>query len=345
VGTVKPDGAKLPSMAQPNADSLTEGPQDLGPGARPRPRTAGADHLFWQTPASEGFEVLQINETSWDAAFGERQQAEATNVLESGGLILLPRLAFRLGETERALLGSECVDHRSKHVSFDLRTGLLRGASVESGSGPTLQRMLQRYATLCRALVRALFPHYIETLQVARTSFRPFEASGRSSSWRKDDRRLHVDAFPSTPNQGRRLLRVFSNINPEGRERVWNVGEPFETVARRFLPGIGRPWPGTAQALRLLGVTRGLRTDYDRIMLQLHDRMKADAGYQASTAASRLQLPAGSTWIVQTDVVSHAALSGRFMLEQTFLLPVAGMVDPNRSPLRILERLLGRPLT
>ncbi len=330
-------------MAQHSADNLTGGPDQAGI-TRPGPQTAGGGHLFWQTRASEGFEVLQIDEMSWHAAFGERQQAEATAVLESGGLILLPRLAFQLGDTERPLLGSDCVDRRSKHVSFDPRTGLLRGASVESGSGPTLKRMLERYATRCLALVRALFPHYIDTLQVARTSFRPFEAAGRASSWRKDDRRLHVDAFPSTPNQGRRLLRVFTNINPQGQERVWNVGEPFEQVARHFLPGISRQWPGTAQALRLFGITRGLRTDYDRIMLQLHDRMKADTSYQASAAASRLQLPAGSTWIVQTDVVSHAALSGQFMLEQTFLLPVTGMLDPDRSPLRILERLVGRRL-
>ena len=55
-------------------------------------------------------------------------------------------------------------------------------------------------------------------------------------SWRADDRRLHVDAFPSRPNYGERILRVFTNVNPDGEPRVWRVGEPFEAVARRFLP-------------------------------------------------------------------------------------------------------------
>jgi len=32
------------------------------------------------------------------------------------------------------------------------------------------------------------------------------------------------------------------------------------------------------------------------------------------------------------------------LLEQTFFLPVAGMGDAQRSPLRVLERLAGRPL-
>ena len=45
-----------------------------------------------------------------------------------------------------------------------------------------------------------------------------------------------------------------------------------------------------------------------------------------------------------TDQVSHAAMAGQFQLEQTFLLPIDAMLDPQRSPLRILERLIGRPL-
>jgi hypothetical protein len=45
-----------------------------------------------------------------------------------------------------------------------------------------------------------------------------------------------------------------------------------------------------------------------------------------------------------TDAVSHAAMAGQYQLEQTFLLPVGAMLDEQQSPLRILERLKGRPL-
>ena len=299
-----------------------------------------------QQRAGNGLRVYHLEEDSWQADFSAPQQRQATDALEAGGLILFPRLAFPIGDDERRFFGPDCVSPKSKHVSFDLRTGELRGTTVQpeqAGAG-TLRQMLERYARQSLALVQSLFPHYAPTLQVARTSFRPSEASGGASSWRKDDRRLHVDAFPSTPNQGRRLLRVFSNVNAEGQDRLWNIGEPFEAVAKRFLPALPRRWPGHRRTLQLLGITRGLRTEYDQIMLDLHDRMKADDVYQANAASTQLKLSPGSTWIVQTDVVSHAALSGQFMMEQTFLLPVTGMVDPKRSPLRILERLVGRPL-
>jgi 3-deoxy-D-manno-octulosonic acid hydroxylase-like protein len=293
---------------------------------------------------SDSFPICRIETDRWHSTFSQSQQAQATGVLEAGGLILLPRLAFQISDYERPCLMPQCVRQGSKHVSFDPRTGAMRGATRQVQRAKSLQPLLQRYAEQAAALVRSLFAYDVRSLEVARTSFRPFETSDRISSWRKDDRRLHVDAFPSSPNQGRRLLRVFSNVNPEGRERVWNVGEPFEAVARRFLPTIARRWPGQARLLYALRITRSLRTEYDQIMLQIHDGMKADDSYQASVASTQLSFPAGSTWVLQTDAVSHAALSGQFMFEQTFLLPVDRMQDPSRSPLRILERLAGRRL-
>jgi hypothetical protein len=96
--------------------------------------------------------------------------------------------------------------------------------------------------------------------------------------------------------------------------------------------------------LALLRVTKTPRSPYDALMLQLHDCMKGDEAFQKDSPQSRVDLPAGSTWLAFTDQVSHAATSGQHQLEQTFLLPVAAMKNPERSPLRALERLKGRRL-
>jgi hypothetical protein len=79
-------------------------------------------------------------------------------------------------------------------------------------------------------------------------------------------------------------------------------------------------------------------------MLGIHDRMKADQSYQSQVSQTQLAIPPGATWACFTDSVSHAALSGQFAFEQTFYLPVSAMKDPERSPLRVLERLVGRTL-
>jgi hypothetical protein len=75
-------------------------------------------------------------------------------------------------------------------------------------------------------------------------------------------------------------------------------------------------------------------------MLQLHNKMKESDSYQHGVKKLEQHFPAGSTWIVMTDQVSHAALGGQYLLEQTFYFPVDAMSHPERSPLKILERYL-----
>ena len=175
-------------------------------------------------------------------------------------------------------------------------------------------------------------------------SYRPVGVEGRETSWRKDDTRLHVDAFPSNPMHGRRLLRVFHNLNPHGQPRSWRVGEPFEDFARRFLPAIPRPLPGSAALLHALHITKSRRSAYDHYMLQLHDRVKADAAYQRDAPQQAIDFAPGTTWVVYSDQVLHAAMGGQFMMEQTFYLEPTDLQTPASAPLAVLQRLLDRPL-
>ena len=80
-------------------------------------------------------------------------------------------------------------------------------------------------------------------------------------------------------------------------------------------------------------------------MLRLHDHLKADAQFQASAPKQRWEFPPGSSWILFTDFVPHAALSGQFALEQTYIVPRAALLQPEKAPVNILERLVGVPLT
>ena len=80
-------------------------------------------------------------------------------------------------------------------------------------------------------------------------------------------------------------------------------------------------------------------------MHRCHNAMKEDASFQENTPKSRWDFPPDSSWMVFTDCVSHAVLSGQYALEQTFLVPATALVEPQRSPLAILESLTGRRLT
>ena len=191
----------------------------------------------------------------------------------------------------------------------------------------------------------SLFPFYEKHLITGMTSLRPVEIKGRTpDSYKKDDTRLHIDAFPSRPNQGKRILRIFSNINLNGEDRVWRVGEPFQSLANHFFKQFKKPFLGSAMLSHKLGLTKGRRTLYDSYMLQLHDMMKSDLEYQKSVDFEEIRIPPGATWVVMSDCVSHAVLSGQNMMEQTFYLPAEDMVKPEVSPLYVLQRLAGKSL-
>ena len=288
-------------------------------------------------------DVVALPIASWDQPCPTAAQQEALLALESGNVVMLPRLGFPLQDGEDRLL-SPAVAAQSKNVSLDPASGVLRGSGADEADLKRLHAMMMRFATASKALVCKLVPRYEADLSWGRTSYRPIEIAGRSTSWRKDDTRLHVDSFPSTPMQGRRTLRFFANVNPHGRTRTWRIGEPFEALAQRYARSIPSPMPGASLALDLLGITKSRRSDYDHYMLRLHDKMKADAAYQSTVTQQLCEFPSGCTWLCFTDQVSHAAMGGQYALEQTFYLPVDAMSDPARSPLRVLERVIGRPL-
>jgi len=288
--------------------------------------------------------ILQVSEIHWSERASQEAVTAALPALEAGDVVFLPSLRFEV-EPSEALLFTPSILGSSKNASYDPASGRLGGTSASGSDADTLRRLLHRFSESAASLVGRLLPAYGDRMIRGRASFRPAEIAGRVTTWRKDDSRLHIDSFPATPSGGRRILRVFSNVNPEGRARVWRLGDDFEKVAGRFAPQLRVPLPGTGYLLALVRATKTPRSAYDALMLQLHDCMKADTGFQNESPQTRVELPAGSTWLAFTDQVSHAATSGQYQLEQTFLLPVDAMREPQRSPLRVLERLTGRSLT
>ncbi len=291
---------------------------------------------------AEAVESLPI--AAWHGPFEATLQRRARRALEAGRIVLLAQLPFRVDPGELNLLDPASSGSARKNISLDLDTGDFGNAALDRDEAARLKAMMTRFADGATRLVQDLVPDYAGALERARASFRPMEIAGRDYSPRQDDRRLHIDAFPSRPMRGRRILRLFSNIAPDGSPRRWRVGEPFADFARKFVGRAGAPVPGSAWIMDRLGVTKGRRSAYDHIMLRLHDAAKLDDAYQAGAPKTELAFAPGTTWLCFTDQVLHASLAGHAALEQTFHLPVTALAEPATSPLRVLERLTGRDL-
>ena len=167
-----------------------------------------------------------VGAADWDCAFSPDDQERAARALEDGQVLVFPNLAYPVGADGRRFL-TPAVLHKSKNVSYDPATGRVGGSACTGADAEALRRLMAGFGGRAQALLRRLLPAYRDGLRVGRTSLRPAEVSGRATSWRKDDRRLYVDAFPSRPNHGARILRVFSNVNPHGDPRLWPTGQRY----------------------------------------------------------------------------------------------------------------------
>ena len=289
--------------------------------------------------------------------FGEREPHEA---LESGNILYFPNEPSGLNEEERHFLLSirQANGALHKNIAYRPLEDRLSGHEQPGTAGAEkLQAALRSYSEWAIRFTGKILPRYQKHWRLDYASFRPQEEEGRDLPWKKRNDLLHVDAFPSRPTKGDMILRVFTNLNKD-QKRVWLTSDPFAQLAAKYATaagladiaaqsdsGMGQVRRGSVRALRSLGLPLADRSAYDRFMLGFHDYLKGSAEYQRDCPKYRFEFPPNTTWMVFTDVVPHAVLSGRFAIEQTFIIARSSLANPRHAPVSILESLSGKPLT
>jgi hypothetical protein len=270
--------------------------------------------------------------------------------LERCEVIHFPVSPFPLpqGDDLKFLLAQQ-LGKGSKNISYTPKSG--KAAGFRWLSRPDAERLRDLLATFSKQVTAWLaeaLPHYAVGWRLDQVSFRPEEEATRQLRQKARNDLLHVDAFPSRPTQGHRILRCFANVNPH-EPRVWITSEPFARLLQRFgtqvgLPQsrlLGWPWRLPQQFLRIFRPDRPRRSPYDSFMLRFHDFLKANEEFQERCTKRCWTFGPGSAWLVFTDAVSHAALRGRFALEHSYFVPPEALVQPELSPLAVLQRACG----
>src|SRR5215471_13941173 len=262
--------------------------------------------------------------------------------LEQGHILFFdqPPFAFSKADADFLINQPQTNSKLHKNISYRPEADEMRGFGGDPGDEKRAQQILRHYCEQVTELVATLLAPYAGKVQRDYASFRPLEEEGRDLPLHKRNDLLHIDAFPSRPTRGGRILRVFTNIHPF-RKRAWDVGGPFRELAERYADKTDTRLAGLltklVRWLRAAGLPLAERSPYDRVMLRLHNLLKEDRAYQAQANPRRVEFPPMSTWLVFTDGLPHAVVSGQFAIEQTFVIPIAALVSPQSSPLRILE--------
>jgi 3-deoxy-D-manno-oct-2-ulosonic acid (Kdo) hydroxylase len=310
-----------------------------------------------ETSPPRGTRVIPVQDTS-GAPLGPHFSSPADRArwlcsqLESGNILFYPRTPFTIAPDHREFLLNQNQTRVAFHKNIAYRPSEDRLTGVDmdktdNDDANQLRAILRNYSTQTAAFLTQLLPPYAERWRRDFASFRPVEERGRPARTRARNDLPHVDAFPTRPTNGGRILRVFTNLNPT-RNRVWITSETFDVLAARFAQQVGIPRRRNngllSTILRAIDWPGINRSAYDKFMHRFHNFLKESERFQADCPKQRWEFPPNSTWLVFTDMVSHAVLEGQFALEQTLIISREAMLLPDQAPISVLEKLAGHPL-
>lgn len=309
---------------------------------------------------SDGAAWVRIKDYDAKNGWGDAAQSAARSrwcceQLEEGQILFFDGIPYDFPKADRQfLLEQRQSDSRiHKNISYRPNQDVLRGSVADSKEDiERLHGIMRHFSEEIVGLLTRVLAPYAPHWKLDYASYRPEEEQNRDLSLHKRNDLLHVDAFPTRPTRGGRILRCFTNINPT-RTRNWLTTDRFPALAEKFarnagLEEIARSGDDNGSIVNMLkravGVKTVDRSAYDKFMLRFHDYLKENEDFQKNCRKIRINFPPMATWMCYTDSVPHAVLSGQYALEQTFIIPVRALVTPEKSPIRVLEKIAGRTL-
>jgi hypothetical protein len=287
--------------------------------------------------------------------------ASITEALESNHIVFFPSTPVPLpdAQTLRYLRTELPQRLKLKNISYHPEADRITGFEGDAPTAERLTSMLKEHLTAVSAFLRGQIPHLAEDWTIGTCSVRPIEERGRNLKAHASNELVHVDAGAYGATDGDRILRFFVNFNDQ-EDRVWATQGPIERIVDRFGRDAGlldaegrfarrlnkgatdRALSGVVQGLAHLNpLARVLDTSpYDRAMRRLHNYMKDNAAFREDRRDyEEIRFPPYSAWIVFTDGVSHASLSGQFAFVTTIIVRRRRMKYPQFAPFNVLMAL------
>ncbi len=286
---------------------------------------------------------------------------ELADGLEFGNIVHFPAspVPFPSGEDLDFLRVELPRTLHRKNISYHPEVRRVVGVGGGREIQDRARRILEAHSRLVREFLERSLRPLAQGWTVATSSFRPLQEKGRALSAHASNERVHVDAGAYGATHGNRILRFFMNAHP-AEERVWVTKGNFPDVYRRFGRAVGllpadldrrdlSEGVGNRLYSRLLDATArwGLpvakladTSPYDRLMRRFHNFMKDSPEFQETPEGHRrFECAPGSAWMVFTDMVTHACVSGQHAFIDTFIVPLANCRHRTLTPYSALQEM------
>ena len=283
---------------------------------------------------------------------------ELSDALERGLIVFFPQCPIELPESSELRFMRDELPRRivRKNVSYHPEVDRVSSLKGDPELELRVRRILATHSDRVLAFLRRVVPTLSEGCAVGTSSFRPLQERGRKLAAHASNELVHVDAGAYGATLGDRILRFFVNVSPD-EDRVWATKGTFPELYQRYGRAAGIARDGGARRLEqgLLDRARGVLIEglsragvpaarvlnsspYDRLMRRFHNYMKDTQEFQAAREGHvELRFPPFSAWMVLTDMVSHACISGQHALVNTFLPRLAACRLPELAPINILR--------
>ena len=279
--------------------------------------------------------------------------------LERGSIVYFPQSPVALPAAQDLEFFRQELPRLLKHknISYHPEDGRTRGLdSADADVVERVNRVLKSVSADIAVFLGKVAPRLTDNWTVGTCSFRPLEEQGRDLSAHASNELIHIDAGAYGATHGDRILRFFINVNPQA-ERVWATKGRFpelfaEHGERAQLghqnAGTGYLSKGPLDHLRsgminlaalAVPVLKVLDSSpYDRAMRKFHNYMKDTPSFQQQYQGHQeFRFPPFSAWMVYTDMVSHACLSGQHAFVHTSLVRLENCHMPEMAPINILR--------
>ena len=285
---------------------------------------------------------------------------EISDSLEQGAVVFFPESPVPLPSKDDLIFIRQELPKllRLKNISYHPESGKIRGLSSEDSEVvERVNRILVSVSDNIAIFLNETAPRLTHNWTVGTCSFRPIEEQGRNLSAHASNELIHVDAGAYGATNGDRILRFFINVNPE-EDRVWATKGNFPELCQRYAGDAGLGCADSNPGQLTKGPLDHLRTGfinllamglpelkvldsspYDREMRKFHNFMKDTPAFQQETEGhEEFRFPPFSAWMVFTDMVSHASLSGQFAFVHTSIVRLENCHLPELAPINILRQ-------
>jgi len=286
---------------------------------------------------------------------------DISDSLERGSIVYFPESPVPLPAADDQVFLREELPGllKLKNISYHPEADSVRGLDSDDVElRRRVNRILKTMSNDIAAFLTKAAPRLTDNWTVGTCSFRPIQEQGRDLDAHASNELVHVDAGAYGATNGDRILRFFVNVNPV-EDRVWatkgnfpellqehgqRAGLHYAEAGRDYLSKgpMDHAWSGLVRTFSRVGLRSASVLDsspYDREMRRFHNYMKDTPEFQQSRQGhEEFRFAPFSAWMVFTDMVSHACLSGQYAFVHTSLVRLENCRLPELAPINLLRQ-------